>query len=120
MSVKSSTKHRTSETLLPTIHQGARTMDQGHARQTLVMGPATDWVRCDPAELAPGLALGLNAVILCDTPSAKMNCSRSSMFVRPLAAIQHKEPRASRAGIGREKGQRYKGEMDCMSLRNHK
>lgn len=53
------------------------------------MGPATDWERCDPAELPPGLALGLNAVILCDTPSAKMNCSRSSMFVRPLAAIQH-------------------------------
>lgn len=58
--------------------------------RTLVMGPATDWVRCGPAELTPGLALGLNAVILCDTPSAKMNCSRSSMFVRPLAAIQHK------------------------------
>lgn len=29
---------------------------------------------------------GLNAAILCDTPSAKMNCSRSSMLVRPLAA----------------------------------
>ena len=29
--------------------------------------------------------LGLNAVIVCDTPSARMNCSRSSMFVRPLA-----------------------------------
>lgn len=27
----------------------------------------------------------LNAVIVCDTPSAKMNCSRSSIFVRPLA-----------------------------------
>lgn len=28
---------------------------------------------------------GLNAAMLCDTPSAKMNCSRSSMLVRPLA-----------------------------------
>lgn len=27
----------------------------------------------------------MNAAIDCDTPSAKMNCSRSSMFVRPLA-----------------------------------
>jgi len=104
MSVKSSTKHRISETLLPTIHQGARTLDQGHARQTLVMGPATDWVRCGPAELAPGLALGLNAVILCDTPSAKMNCSRSSMFVRPLAAIQHKEPEQVVQGLEGKKG----------------
>lgn len=29
---------------------------------------------------------GLNAAMLCDTPSARMNCSRSSMLVRPLAA----------------------------------
>lgn len=29
--------------------------------------------------------LGLNAVIDCETPSARMNCSRSSMLVRPLA-----------------------------------
>lgn len=27
----------------------------------------------------------LNAAIDCDTPSASMNCSRSSMLVRPLA-----------------------------------
>jgi hypothetical protein len=73
---------------LHTIHWGTRVLEQGHARQTLVMGPARDWERCDPVELPPGLALGLNAVILCDTPSARMNCSRSSMFVRPLAAIQ--------------------------------
>jgi hypothetical protein len=52
------------------------------------MGPAKDGERCDAVELPPGLALGLNAVILCDTPSARMNCSRSSMFVRPLAVIQ--------------------------------
>lgn len=29
--------------------------------------------------------LGLKADMLCDTPSARMNCSRSSMLVRPLA-----------------------------------
>lgn len=29
---------------------------------------------------------GLNAAMLWDTPSAKINCSRSSMLVRPLAA----------------------------------
>lgn len=28
---------------------------------------------------------GLNAAILCDTPSANINFSRNSMFVRPLA-----------------------------------
>ena len=30
---------------------------------------------------------GLNAAIDWDTPSAKMNCSRNSMFVRPLAIL---------------------------------
>lgn len=30
---------------------------------------------------------GLNAVMLCETPSAKMNCSRNSMLVRPLAVL---------------------------------
>lgn len=29
---------------------------------------------------------GRNAAMLCDTPSASINCSRSSMLVRPLAA----------------------------------
>lgn len=31
------------------------------------------------------LSLGLNAAMLCDTPSAKMNFSLNSMLVRPLA-----------------------------------
>lgn len=39
--------------------------------------------------LAPGAAslvrLALKAVILCDAPGAKVNCSRSSTLVRPLA-----------------------------------
>lgn len=35
---------------------------------------------CDDTDMR-----GLNAVILCDTPSARMNCSRNSMLVRPLA-----------------------------------
>lgn len=32
---------------------------------------------------------GRNAVILCETPSARMNCSRSSMLVRPLATYTY-------------------------------
>lgn len=48
-------------------------------------------VRSDDAE-EPDAGLeadvfGLNAVIVCETPSARINCSRSSMFVRPLAVI---------------------------------
>lgn len=35
---------------------------------------------CDDTDMR-----GLKAVILCDTPSARMNCSRNSMLVRPLA-----------------------------------
>lgn len=33
-----------------------------------------------------GLGLDLNGVMLCDTPSARMNCSRNSTLVRPLAS----------------------------------
>lgn len=41
---------------------------------------------CEPFCVEPADDIrGLNAAIDCDTPSAKMNCSRSSMFVRPLA-----------------------------------
>lgn len=50
---------------------------------TLVIGPAEpeliDTLRCWDG------VLGLKALMLCDTPSARMNCSRNSMFVRPLA-----------------------------------
>lgn len=36
--------------------------------------------------MAPGVdRRGVNAAIDCDTPSANMNCSRNSIFVRPLA-----------------------------------
>lgn len=60
-----------------------------HESSTLVMGPV-EGVRSELAEEPePGVVdvdvFGLNAVIDCDTPSAKMNCSRSSMFVRPFA-----------------------------------
>lgn len=52
------------------------------------MGPALG-VRSELAEEPePGVeaeVLGLKAVIDCETPSANMNCSRSSMFVRPFA-----------------------------------
>lgn len=37
---------------------------------------------CDDSDF-----LGLKAVMLCDTPSARMNCSRNSMLVRPLADV---------------------------------
>ena len=56
------------------------------------MGPAELGLReaCPETELF-GLSvfcvdvLGLNEVILCDTPGASVNCSRSSTLVRPLA-----------------------------------
>jgi hypothetical protein len=60
--------------------------------RTLVMGPALPekelrWP--EPPWLDTldelGLGLDLKAVMLWETPSAKMNCSRSSMLVRPLA-----------------------------------
>lgn len=42
---------------------------------------------CDPFGFVPDdkEARGLNAAMLCDTPSARMNCSRNSILVRPLA-----------------------------------
>ena len=46
-------------------------------------GDGDPW--CDP-----GVDIrGLNAAMLCDTPSARMNCSRSSILVRPLAGFAH-------------------------------
>lgn len=33
-----------------------------------------------------------NAVIACDAPSGKMNCSRNSTFVRPLAIVRENMP----------------------------
>lgn len=55
------------------------------------MGPCVGmgdpfWLGLDCADIE---ILGLNGVMLCDTPSASMNCSRNSMFVRPLAIILH-------------------------------
>lgn len=52
---------------------------------TLIIGPCVGigdpfWGDCPDSETR-----GLNAVMLCDTPSARMNCSRNSMLVRPLA-----------------------------------
>lgn len=48
---------------------------------------------------------GRNAAMLCDTPSASMNCSRSSMLVRPLAACGRRPVRGITNRIG-EEGQR--------------
>lgn len=66
------------------------------------MGPALgrDWDRCWAGvpdwldtELL-GLGLDLNGVMLWDTPSARMNCSRNSTLVRPLAIwVQVHTPR---------------------------
>lgn len=53
--------------------------------QTLVMGPVDDAREPADAGLWVVEIRGLKAVIDCDTPSARMNCSRSSMLVRPLA-----------------------------------
>lgn len=47
---------------------------------------------------------GLNAAMLCDTPSARMNCSRSSMFVRPLAACGRRPVCGIVNGSGRKRG----------------
>jgi hypothetical protein len=64
-------------------------------KATLVIGPAV--LEKDPRCPEPpwldmeevlGLDFALNAVMLCDTPSARMNCSRSSMLVRPLAGVR--------------------------------
>ena len=63
---------------------------------TFVIGPEILPLGCPDAPpdtellgLAPGAAslglLDLKAVILCDAPGAKVNCSRSSTLVRPLA-----------------------------------
>jgi hypothetical protein len=43
---------------------------------------------------------GRNAAMLCDTPSASMNCSRSSMLVRPLAACGRRPVRGATNGKG--------------------
>lgn len=52
---------------------------------TFVIGPAEDnGVRCS---VDVGLGFDLNAVIVWLTPSANMNCSRSSIFVLPLATV---------------------------------
>lgn len=47
---------------------------------------------------------GLNAAMLCDTPSANMNCSRSSMLVRPLAACGRRPVRGMTNGKGNGQG----------------
>lgn len=49
---------------------------------------------------------GLNAAILCDTPSASMNCSRSSMLVRPLAACGRRPVRGKTNGRGNGRGEK--------------
>ena len=57
---------------------------RGGAR-TLVMGPAVG----TETERGDGLpAFALNGASDCETPGARMNCSRSSTLVRPLAVMR--------------------------------
>lgn len=63
--------------------------DKREKKFTLIIGPCVGigdpfWGDCDDIDTR-----GLNAVMLCETPSAKMNCSRNSMLVRPLADYPH-------------------------------
>lgn len=53
--------------------------------QTLVMGPWVGRVTISVLPVIWVLILETKGVIAWDTPSAKVNCSRSSIFVRPLA-----------------------------------
>lgn len=55
---------------------------------TLVIGPCVliGDDACEPFCVEPAdERRGLNAAIVCVTPSANINCSRNSMLVRPLA-----------------------------------
>jgi len=55
--------------------------------KTFVMGPAVgrDWADLFPLETELPLGRDLKACIVWETPSARINCSRNSIFVRPLA-----------------------------------
>ena len=63
------------------------------SKNTLVMGPIMlnlwpELLATDASGLAPLIdILGLNVAIPWETPGAKVNCSRSSTLVRPLAEI---------------------------------
>lgn len=61
--------------------------DLAERSRTLVIGPCDvrKEVADEPEAGEEADVFGLNAVMDCDTPSARMNCSRSSMLVRPLA-----------------------------------
>lgn len=74
---------------LPFVRNKMETKEPFKHKITFVIGP---WLftgddACDPFGLDPDDrdTRGLNAAILCDTPSANINCSLNSMFVRPLA-----------------------------------
>lgn len=54
---------------------------------TLVIGPALVEDICVRCSVEVGLGLDRKAVIVWLTPSASINCSRSSIFVLPLATV---------------------------------
>ena len=61
----------------------------------------TPVVGTEPDRLSIEDFLLLNGVILCETPGASTNCSRSSTLVRPLAVGQ----RGVEGGAGRRAGE---------------
>lgn len=75
--------------------------------QTLVTGPLVGSsttrvvvVFCDTCvTVCCARVLLTNGVMLCETPSAKINCSRSSTFVRPLANYQNQNENAAKTKI---------------------
>ena len=52
-----------------------------------MLGRCPDWLETELLGLASALDLDLKAVILWETPEARVNCSRSSTLVRPLAKL---------------------------------
>ena len=71
-----------------------------------------DWLETELLGLASALVLVLNGVMLCDTPDANVNCSRSSTFVRPLAEISIK--------LALEKNQNQTKALDCFAYQAFK
>lgn len=73
-----------------TVRATSRLRDSTIAQWTLltfVIGPALVEDICVRCSVEVGLGLERKAVIVWLTPSASINCSRSSIFVLPLATV---------------------------------
>lgn len=73
-------------TVRATSHLRDSTIEQS-TLLTLVIGPALVADICVRCSVEVGLGLDRKAVIVWLTPSASINCSRSSIFVLPLATV---------------------------------